>query len=322
MSSNTRTCFAYVLVFSVQIVFAAYQIMTKAAFSGNNINPFSFAFIRVLGTSVVLITITCSVPSSRRSVARAFCIGDVSHFIVLGISMVANVLGLILALRYASSGTVAILQVLRPVFAAVISWLIGVETFSAHMLMGLLVCVTGASAVARDGAAIAKPGESVYLGVFFVCVHSAGQAMYVAWQPVLAKDGYSTFAINSGAFVVATAMLGLCLLIPPTSLHEGLWWDNSNFFLVLTAYSIIMVGAYSYAAMGWAANEIGGTAVMLFLLLQAIMTAWSGAIFLHEPVGRVQMYGCFLILCGLCIFIYGKQERREKADDLAETAFP
>merc|ERR1712125_92035 len=95
--------------------------------------------------------------------------------------------------------------------------------------------------------------------------------------------------------------------IPSQKLHEGVWWDSSPFFIGLTFYSILLVGVYRYCAMGWAAKEIGGTGVMLFMLLQAILTTTSGRIFLHEEMNLIQVLGGVLILAGIIVYIFGKE---------------
>jgi drug/metabolite transporter (DMT)-like permease len=299
---------AYGLVFSVQVVFTGYQLLAKVALSGKGVNPISFALIRAVGTTVVLFALGCMIDSKPQVYRRSFNPAHMPQFVLLGISMAANVLGLIFALEHTSSGMVAILQVLRPIFAGVISKAMGMERFSNRMLMGVAVCLIGTTMITTQGAALAKPGESMYLGVFFVCIHSMGQAMYVIHQPALLDAGYSPFMVNSGAFLVATFIIASMFGIPSQKLHEGVWWDSSPFFIGLTLYSILMVGVYCYCAMGWAAKKIGGTSVMLFMLLQAILTTTSGRIFLHEEMNLVQVLGGALILAGITVYIFGKED--------------
>merc|ERR1712217_857871 len=174
------------------------------------------------------------------------------------------------------------------------------------MLLGIALCVVGTITITAQGGALAKPGESVFLGVFFVCIHSAGQSLYVIYQPHLLSLGYSPFTINSVAFLVATGFMTMLLLVPHPKIHQGIYWETSPFFIGITLYSIFLVGAYSYTVMGWAAKQIGGTAVMLFMLLQAFLTTVAGRFFLQETMTITQVFGGLLILIGILIYVFGK----------------
>lgn len=312
--NSLRTALAYGVVLSVQFVFTGYQILAKVALAGKGINPVSFALVRAIGTTIALSILGCVFQDRSRITSKTatatyplnFNTKHASQFVVLGFCMAGNVLGLIFALNFTSSAMVAILQVLRPVFAGLISRFIGAERFSPQMLFGVALCIVGTSMITTHGTASAREGESTSLGVLFVCIHSFGQAMYVIQQPALLDEGYSPFVVNSGAFLVASSIIGLCFCIPHPLMRNGILWDSSFFFLSLLAYSIFLVGVYCYCAMGWAAKIVGGTAVMLFMLVQAILTTAAGRLFLDEQMNATEGLGGVLILVGIIVYARGK----------------
>merc|ERR1719272_13660 len=165
-----------------------------------------------------------------------------------------------------------------------------------------MICIAGTLMIATADSQQEATGGSPIMGVFCVCIHSLGQSCYVLLQPPLLNAGYSSMVINAWSFLVAATFF---MFLIPFSPHGGAWWQPTALFLVITLWSIFLVGAYSYVAMGWAAKRIGGTTVMLFMLLQAIFTVVGGNIFLGEVIVAVQLQGGIVIILGILIFVLG-----------------
>lgn len=288
---------AYLLVFSVQVVFTGYQLLAKVALTGHGIDPVAFAFVRAVGTTVLLFAGTSCCTSQTRLLPRW---EDRTHFLLLGLCMVGNVLGLIAALKLTTSATVAFLQVMRPVFAGLVSWGMGIEHFTVLKVLSIGICIAGTLVIATGESQHAETATSPILGVVSVCIHSVGQSCYVLLQPPLLNGGYSATVINAWSFAIASILL---VLLMPFSPSSGSWWQPSVLFFVITFWSIVLVGAYAYVAMGWAATRLGGTTVMLFMLLQAILTVLGGHLFLGEILFAVQLQGGLLVVLGLLIFV-------------------
>jgi len=299
---GNATFFVYLGVLSVQLVFTGYQISAKLALDGN-IDPVAFAFVRVIGTACLLYLITMlTVPREQGFPRREHRVS----FVLLGIAMTCNIVGLIFALQSMSSAVVAMLQVLRPVCAALISRVLGIEYFTCQSIAGIVICMLGASAITSADVGDHVDGSPL-LGFVFTCIHACGQASYVILQPALLDAGYSPVTINAHAYLVATFLVAAMLLLP---IHkEGATWyePTSSYFFIVT-YSIVMVGAYTYSVMGWAAKRIGGTAVMLFMLLQAVFTIVAGHLFLHEEVNTSQAFGAAVLVFGIGVFLAGQSQ--------------
>lgn len=306
MMDDVVTVQAYGLVFSVQVVFAAYQLMVHVGMTGAGFDPVAFAFLRAVGTAGVLLlwVLWKNEEADQRRPPLAQC----GPFIVLGICMTCNVVGLVFALTYTPSATVAILQVMRPVFAGLISFALGIERFPMMRLVGMSVCMLGAflTMLPAFKAGAYMGATSPWVGFSFVCVHSIGQSSYVILQPSLLERGYSPAVVNYYAYVVAIFLIGA--LLPLQSLHHGIWWSTSHFFIGITLFAVVFVGAYSYAAMGWAAKRIGGTAVMLFMLVQAILTVIGGHFLLDETITREHIAGGLVLIMGMHIFMNSKAD--------------
>jgi len=298
MPVDRDVAWAYMLVFSVQIVFTGYQLLTKVALGGRGVDPIVFALVRAVGTSCLLLVLA-ALQLPRQQLVVKFV--HLNRFALLGCCMACNVLGLIAALELSSSGVVAILQVMRPIFAALISRGMGMEKFSTQKILGMAVCLLGALTVARTGADASDQAGGAHYGAFmYVCIHSVGLGAYVSLQPALLDVGYSPLVINAYSFLVASVIFAV--LLPMGRFHTGSWWQPTWLFFATVVWSICLVGAYSYVAMGWAAKRVGSTTVMLFMLLQAILTVAAGRVFLGEEMNAIQLVGGMVIIIGILIF--------------------
>lgn len=318
-----QVALAYGLIFSVQIVFCGYQILAKVAISGRGINPVAFALIRAIGTTVSLLIVSAWEASQCvRSMALCGVPGPPArlrpkwehkwHFLLLGVCVFCNVLGLILALHFTTSSMVAILQVMRPIFAALVGRALGLEQLSKHKYSGMVLCIIGAIEITAFGSHAAKTGDNPIIGAILVAFHAIGQALGVILQPALMDFGYSAFIINAYAFAVAAVLFAIVVVLPIAEVHVGVWWDRSAFFIGVTLYSILLVGAYSYTAMGWAAKKVGGTAVMLFMLLQAGLTVGASSVVFHDQFHTCQLQGIAMLIVGMLIFALGPAESSKK----------
>jgi drug/metabolite transporter (DMT)-like permease len=317
---------AYVLVFWVQVAFTVYQLLAKVALSGRSLNPLGFSFVRTVGTAMVLCPVgylaerkkaiqrekdnpETFMPAVFPGIDMLFS-GDIWHFLLLGVYMAANILGWMFALKYTSSAIVAVLQVLCPIIASIISWMLGKEAFTAKMLFGIALCTVGTTTITAQSALHEKIGESPApcLGIACVFIHALGQALFIIHQSNLLEVGYSTFTVNAGGFAVASFIMAGLMMIPSREFHGGgTWWSNTPYDIFNLVYSVVLAGAFSHSIMGWAAKQIGGSAVMLFMLLQTVLTMIGGRFVLDERINETQMLGACLVLVGLAIYVLVKE---------------
>lgn len=296
---------AYGVVLSVQLVFASYQIMTKIAFENTDVDPTAFAFLRLVGASVLfwimaMFTVPAKQmwprPEHRARVAR------------MGLFMFGNVMGLVLALSFTTSAMVAMLQVLRPIFAGMISWTLGLERPTTRQIVGLILCVMGGAAIVVFSHPTADLERSIWqswIGAGLVCLHSFCIAFYVLEQPQLISAGCSPWAINAQAYTFAS-ILGLFIMMlpglrPVNNLQA--WFPQDSFAWFTLAHAVLLVAVYSYVAMAWAARKLGGVVVMLFMLLQAVIILAVGRVILKEVLYVGQLVGAFFVLLGILTFI-------------------
>merc|ERR1719240_1444774 len=302
---------AYSVVLSVQFVFASYQIMTKIVFEHTDVDPVAFAFLRLVGAAVIFwVMVAFTVPAKymwprpehKSRVAR------------MGFFMFGNVMGLVLALSYTSSAMVAMLQVLRPIFAGVISWTLGLERPTWRQIVGLLLCVMGGVAIvgfSHPQVAVEEVANPLsvwhsWVGAGLVCFHSFCIAFYVLEQPQLINAGCSALAINAQAYTLACALGLFVMLIPgryTTHNQSQAWLPQDAFSWLTILHAVLLVACYSYMAMAWAAKKLGGVIVMLFMLLQAVIILIAGKFLLKETLYSGQLAGALLFLLGILTFI-------------------
>lgn len=303
---------AYLVVLSVQVVFASYQIMTKMAFQENTVDPVVFAFLRLAGAAVVFWLMVFLPGSPAQEKDKKYIWPRPEHrkrFACMGLCMFGNVVGLVMALKFTTSSMVAMLQVLRPVFAGVISWSLGIERPTMRQILGLIFCVMGGLAIVvcndRQASTLAQSSMQPrnYLGAALVCVHSFSIALYVVEQPYLVDVGYSASTINAQSYTFATVLCGFVLALPGVGGHGSSWLPPDAFSWLTIAHAVFLVAIYSYVAMAWAAKKLGGVVVMLFMLLQAVIILTVGHIVLHEVMYVGQLVGASLVVVGIFTFI-------------------
>jgi len=300
---------AYVVVFSVQLVFSGYQVWAKYVFADEHADPIAFIFMRSMASAVLLLTI-----AACRGQAPWSPIGPLREhkktLVLLGFAMACDMLGIIFALRFATSRSVAVFQVIRPIVAGFLSRAFGTEEITKIMWAGISISVWGVLMII-----LSEPIQNCSLldrliGFGFVLIHAIGQSYFVVMQPGLLKLGCSPIAITGYSYAAMSLIIAVMLPLP---IHGGVSWHASTKgFWDLLIYSSLCVGAYSYVAMGWAAKSLGGTAVMLFMLLQSILTVCSGSMILHEPFGSIRLFcaGSVCILAGIGIYIGGRTRRQ------------
>jgi len=299
---------AYGVVLSVQVVFAIYQLMTKVAFERYGMDPLAFAETRMVGAAVVLLVVTATIVPKDQFWPRR------EHrwrFLLMALCMFGNIIGLVFALKCTSSAMVAMLQILRPIFAGILSWSLGLERPTLKKLLGLAICVTGGIAITYySHSMVSSSGSSPVLGAGLVCIHALSVAAYVLHQPYLVDLGYSALAVNAHSYSLAAFFTAMLLQLPALKpMHHGVWYDSSSFYVLLVLHSILFVAIWSYVAMAWAAKRLGGTTVMLFMLLQAVLVLFAGRYILGEVLQPGQLVGGLFVLVGLLVFVHTEKPK-------------
>eukprot|EP00928_Gymnodinium_smaydae_P026135 TRINITY_DN20609_c0_g1_i1.p1 TRINITY_DN20609_c0_g1~~TRINITY_DN20609_c0_g1_i1.p1 ORF type:complete len:324 (+),score=6.51 TRINITY_DN20609_c0_g1_i1:48-1019(+) len=300
---TAATAYPYLAALVVQIIFSLYQLMTRYALRGpTTIDVIVFSFFRSLGITTCFLIAAVVLMPIRDIIPRK----DLGYFLILGLSMACNLVGMMFALKYTTSTTVAVLQVSRPVFAAVISQAMGIETFETREYFGIAMCVAGALLTTIQGTAdgALAYGSSPLWGLLCVCIHSCGQAIYVVLQPYVLDGGHSHCVVHGMSFSIATLVLGVCCCFP---VHSGDWYEPTTFFICFSIYSVLFAGGIAYVAVGVAAKELGGTSVMVLMLFQALTTICVSHFFLGEQMHPKQIIGGIIIAAGVFLYKSGRQ---------------
>jgi len=302
MKENVETAMAYWMVLSVQAIFAIYQLMAKVAFERYAVDPLVFAFTRTAGASMVLFLMSAVLVPWHKFVPRE---GYRWQFLLMGVSMFGNVVGLVFALSLTSSASTAMLQVLRPIFAGILSWTLGLEKPTMLKVTGMAICVVGGMAVTEFSDTANATARQPYLGALLVCLHALSISVYVVHQPILVEAGHSAIAINAISYAIATLFIGILIAMPSLrAYHHGIWFDGSPLYICLTLHSIFLVASWSYVTMAWSARRLGGTVVMLFMLLQMVCLLIAGRYVLGEVIHPGQAAGGLLVVVGILIFAF------------------
>lgn len=345
MESRCESFSAYAVAFSVQVTYCIYQVLVKLLLrQGFQVLP--FVVLRQFLGAVVLVVV-CHVsggprlsltgpwqaqvdPAARPLVGKTkgcSVMWTTEHrwrLALVGVGTAGHVGCLAMALSYTSAATVAVLQVLRPVCAAVVGWTVRGEVLGLLQIIGLLLASGGGIAVAAThGSDAVSDAENTrgLLGCFMTFLHCMGMATTLVQQDMLVKAGHTvTEVITHGNVLAALMCLMGWLALSSGQLETAHWLkypindaapiggvqlESWCIFFAVLVYSVSLVTVYSFFAMAWCATKLGPTQTILFMLLQSVMMLWAGHVLLGEQLFLRQVGGALALLAGVVTFVYG-----------------
>lgn len=226
------------------------------------------------------------------------------HSVITGTLLLLGGNGLVVwAERSVSSGRVALLVALAPVWFATLEWLRpGGKRPDAKTIVGIVVGLAGVLVlVSNRGASV---GESTLAGVFAVIV--AG----ISWA---AGSLYNKHSPNSVSpwMSAASQMLcgGVALLLLSTLLAEPFHADWSRVTLRsgLALLYLIVVGSWiGFSAYVWLLKVSTSAKVSTYAYVNPVIAVFLGWAILHESVTVQMLWGALIILVGVIIITIPK----------------
>jgi drug/metabolite transporter (DMT)-like permease len=139
-------------------------------------------------------------------------------------------------------------------------------------------------------AAFVKVGVANVRPIPFTTARFAVGAIYL----VIANEaGKRTEAVVFTTWCVAVAML---VFLPMAAVQATQGPDDWAPALPAILYSGVLATAVAYALYSWALPRVGVTETSMYTYLQPVCGVAIGAIFLHEPVGPLEVVGGAAIL--------------------------
>ncbi|CAM9325411.1 unnamed protein product [Scytosiphon promiscuus] len=318
----------HLVLFSVQVCFSGWNVLAKVALN-DGVNAVALAMAREACATILMFII-----------ARRFD-GIVSldpahavRFFWMGLASCGNVVGSMLALSHFNPMAFGVMQPSIPVFAMVLSYMLGMEQMSQLTCMGVLISVAGAVwvelfATTSDWAAAETPGAegaspegggdvtgggSGWLGSLILLWQCGSMAtLMVLQKPMLAVYPPATltawyYAVGSALTLLVCAFFG----VRPADFLLTSQWEP----WIALLYAVVVGTVYTYNAYSWVLNIVSTTTATTYLTLQPVTTVILSVAFLHTVASRHELLGGAVIAVGLLVTIYAKGQDRRGSSNL------
>lgn len=278
-------------LFAVAALLSLNYIISK--FGMRAFSPLSFAYLRVLGSAIVL----NAIPGRDEQLPN----GKITLLALIGV--VTNQ-GLFLAgLALSNAHVAAILITTVPIFTLAITIATGRERATAAKIGGILLAAAGALAVVW-GEGVEGSYRSL-LGALMIVGNSLAYSFYL----VLSKPLMVRFAarhVLTRMFAIATLLM---LPVSAWSLaHEQ--WRTIPTGAWLSLLAVILgptVGAYLVNL--WTLRHANSSLVASYVYVQPVVTTFLAAIFLGERIRSIAIIAGLMICAGVWLSSRGPRER-------------
>ena len=250
--------------------------------------PLSYSAVRYAVAALIFVAITYPRERSLR-IAR-------SDFLLVGglvLVLFVNQVSFVYALELTTATTTALLFGTLPIFAALISSVLGVETLGLRFWLAAGISFVGVALV-TVGSGGDLSGD--LLGDALAILGAATWAAYSVGIGELMRR-YSPWRISAVVLVaiwVPLALVGSRQLARQEVVDDWLVW---------TGFAFAVVGPLVLSNVMWftAIDRIGPARASLFANLQPFLAAAFALLLLAEPITRVQAAGGFAIAAGIVL---------------------
>lgn len=281
----------YAALATVQLLFGANYVIAKFAF--REVPPLGLVAIRAWGAALVLGAV---LPFRRRDPGRTRFTpreyGELFLYSMLGISI--NQSAFLEGLARSSATNAAIILVMIPVLTLAIAVLLRRERATVLGIAGIASGLTGALVmiVPRGGATLSADAVAGNL-LLLVCA-SAYSLFLVLARRILARHDALTVVtvmfVMAGVVLTPTGFAGM-RNVAVHGLTPAGWWS--------VAFVTVGATALPYLLNSWALGRARSSIVAVFVLLQPVVAAVMGRIFLGERLGANAAVAAVLIVGGV-----------------------
>ena len=273
-------------LFTVALLFSLNYIISKIALG--TFNPIVFAYLRVVGSAIVLNLLL------RHSEKERLPRGDAWRLV--GYAMLAVVINQTLflgGLSLTSAHVAAILITSVPVFALAGAIAMGRERATAAKFLGIGLALAGALLVV-GGEGFAGATKSL-VGDLLIIGNSLSYAMYlVLSKPMMARVSARRVV---GRMFALSSLLMLPIAAWPLAHERWASIPTKSWVALLLVIAGPTVSAYLLAA--WALKHADSSLVAAYSYLQPVITAILAAIVLAEHIRGIAVIAALLIFTGV-----------------------
>ncbi|MBP6491718.1 MAG: DMT family transporter [Clostridia bacterium] len=276
----------YIALFSAVFIWSSAFIVTKIALTG--LGPFTLSAIRVLIAFLVLL------PFAWRRGFRFKSLFTKNSFLY-GIFGYGGNLGLLtFGLLACTANISAIIHGLFPFFMVLFGYGLLQEAITGKKIIGIVFSVAGV-VIASIGD-LSQNSETTLGGIFLVALSVFTWAFYSVYSKKTAA-GMDTFVLSEICF--GTGFLCILPFAAFETIKNGFVMpDSASLFSLF--YLGIMSGAIGILLWNFGLKKIDSTVAGIYFNLMPVIGLFL-AIFAHERIAFLQVFGCALILAGVFV---------------------
>lgn len=261
----------------------------------SGVAPLSLAAVRLLIAIAVLAPFVLTRPHAWPRRPREWGLIAITGVLVLGVNY-----GLVFwAARFIPSGLTAVLHAMLPLFGLVLGhFLLKDEPFSVARFFGVMLGLAGVALILRDQMQ-GTYGRAALAG----CLAVVGAAMAVALAYILLKRSgthLDTTVMTLGQMVAALIPLG-ALAVAIEGFPNPLAWPPRALLALL--YLSLGGSVAAFWLNYWLLKRMTAAEVMAMSLVEPLLAAILGAIFLSERIAPLAIAGGFCILISIWVVL-------------------
>jgi drug/metabolite transporter (DMT)-like permease len=301
VTTNGSPARVHLALAAVAILFSANYIIAKLALA--HFNPFAFAWLRVLGSSIALQMLLLL--RHEPAFLPRYELRSVTLYSLLGV--VINQLLFITGLSLTTAHEAAILITTIPIFTLAGTLMLKTETASTRNLIGIAIAAAGALLLLVPRGSVAHGGSERVLGDILIIINCASYAFYLVLSKSL-MHRFSASRVIAQIFSIGTIlMFPFCL---PGLMRTR--WESIPLSAWLSLAAVIAGPTVAaYLINGWALARATSTAVAAYTYVQPFLASLLAAIFLSERLTAVSFLAAVLIVAGVFL---ASARRRDPAD--------
>ena len=287
---RSKSYFCDLLLLSVVSIWGFNFAIIKTVYA--EINPLAFNALRFLISSLTMVVLL-------KLRGDSFHVAVEDRKSVFWLALLSNTVYqflFVIGLANTKAGNAGLLMALTPVFA----YLVGVfgrrERFSQSVLAGILLSLTGVSAIILAGSSQVSFGQTWKGDVLMM-----GAAFCWGWYTGASAGLLSKY--GALRLTVLTMVLGTVVLVPlsiPAVIRQN-WTAVSMRAWGGFLFSAMLAIVYSYFVWAYALSRIGVARTAIFSNITPIIALLGGWMLLGEIPTLIQVIGIFCVLTGVFI---------------------
>ena len=277
----------------VTLLFGANYVVAKVAL--RDVSPLALVVMRTWGTAAILFAASSlwRPRAPRRPLSRSE-LGQLFLYSLLGASL--NQIAFLEGLARSTATNASIILVSIPLLTLAFAVILRRERPSVRGLIGIAIGLTGALLLIlpRGGVDVTSRAAT---GNLLLLLGGSSYALYlVLTRPILTR--HDPLRVVSWVFLLAALTVspfgigGMSDLV--TSGVSATAWAS-------IAYVVIGGTALPYLLNNWALVRVKSSVVAVYILLQPIIAASLGRVFLHEQLGPHTAVAALLIVSGVML---------------------